>query len=123
MFTEGETPVSIATDAINITDEGQLQSATISLTNAQTNDLLIVPASLPTGITVDPTSTSTNIILVGAATADDYETAIKAVTFSNSSSTPDIATVREIEITVTDQGENLTSNVATTLLLLLMLPT
>ena len=114
VFTEGETPVSIATDAINITDEGQLQSATISLTNAQTNDLLIVPASLPTGITVDPTSTSTNIILVGAATADDYETAIKAVTFSNSSSTPDIATVREIEITVTDQGENLTSNVATT---------
>ena len=121
VFTEGREPVSIATDAIEILDEGAIQSATIALSNAQADDLLSV-SKLPEGIAVNGKSTATRIILEGVASANDYKTAIKAVAFSNTSTAPESTVLREIRIAVTDADENLSSDFATTFVTVVDVP-
>ncbi len=122
-FTEGQAPVTVAASDMTITDDGQLTGATITLTNAQADDLLNAPtgAGLPTGITVDPASTAINIILTGTASAADYETAIKAITFENTSAFPNDTVVRNVSVQVTDD-EALTSNIANSLLNVIDVP-
>ena len=111
-FFEGDSPICVAADTLSITDDGSIASATITLANPQADDQLNIPASLPSGITVDPASTATNIILVGNATPDDYETAIKAITFENTSDAPNTSVVRTINVQVLD-NDGATSNLAT----------
>ena len=103
IFTEGEDPVAIAADNIQIADDlDSIGSATIEITNAQADDLIAVTGSLPTGITAAINS-PTSITLTGIATSEAYEQAILAITFENTSATPDDTVTREIEITVTDE--------------------
>ncbi len=112
IYTENGNQVTIASDRIRVFDDGQIASVTISLTNAQVDDVLHVPANLPNGITVDGTSTTTNIILNGLASPEDYEAAINAFTFENVSENAVANVTRLIEIQATDDG-GLTTNIAT----------
>ncbi|TXT20760.1 MAG: hypothetical protein FD138_4158 [Planctomycetota bacterium] len=93
------------------TDSTNLNRATITLTNPQTSDLLAVSGSLPAGISLDPSSTSTLIVLTGSSSLANYETAIEQIRFSNSSQTPN-TTARTITVSVRDTS-NATSNTAT----------
>ena len=109
----GGVPVVDLDVGIADSDSTTLQSATIRLTNPQVGDLLSVGA-LPAGIltwTYDPIHGVLN--LSGTASLADYQAALRAVTFSNSTDSPD-ATTRVISITVHD-GAGL-SNVATALI-------
>ncbi|MBK7017605.1 MAG: tandem-95 repeat protein [Sulfuritalea sp.] len=99
-YNEGATAVAIADTDISITDvdSSSLTGATITLTNAQANDVLSW-GTLPGGITA---SLVGNVVtLSGTATLAQYQTAIRAVSFSNTSTSPD-TTPRTITVTVTD---------------------
>ena len=120
IFTEGDAPVTITADTIQINDDsGVIAGATLTITNAMAEDLIAATGMLPAGIMVDPASTATTLILTGDASADDYELAIQAITFENTSSQPD-ETDRTIEIVVTDGAQN--SNAATATIKVIDLP-
>ncbi|MEP3628915.1 MAG: DUF4347 domain-containing protein, partial [Hyphomicrobiales bacterium] len=122
IFTEGEAPVAIASDAIQISDDiDSIDSATIVLTNPQPNDLIAVTGTLPAGI-IATVNSDNSITLSGNATPDDYEQAILAITFENTSTNPDDVTIREIEITVTD-NEAQTSNTGISSIRVIEIPT
>ncbi|MEL6374520.1 MAG: DUF4347 domain-containing protein, partial [Pseudomonadota bacterium] len=121
IFTEGEAPVAISSDRIRVTDDGQIASATITLTNPEAADQINVPGSLPTAITVQ-SSSANQIVLTGLASPDDYETAINAITFENTSFEPNDTAVREIDVTVTDDS-GLTSNIGTAFMQVIDVPT
>ena len=112
-FTENGAAVGIASadSLISDVDSANMVLATITLTNAQTGDLLSAGA-LPGGITVHASSTATNIILTGSATKAAYQMAIEAITFSNSSDTPNV-TPRVINVTVNDGTTNSNTAVST----------
>jgi VCBS repeat-containing protein len=81
------TKVSIADTDATITDTqgtGTLSGATITLNSATAGDALAYGA-LPTGITATTVSSGGNIVvtLSGTASYADYQTAIKAVSYSN----------------------------------------
>jgi len=81
-FIENGTAVSIADTDITITDvdDTNIESATITLTNAKAGDVLTAN-TLPSGIVA---SLSGNVMtLTGSATLAQYQEAIKAITFSN----------------------------------------
>ena len=104
-FTENGSPVAIgdtdtvATDA----DDDDLQSATIVLTNAMTDDVLALPV-LPAGM-VGVIDTGTpgqiTITLTGTATKAEYADAIRNITFENTGEDPD-TTDRNISVIVND---------------------
>ncbi|MEG1157113.1 MAG: VCBS domain-containing protein, partial [Acinetobacter sp.] len=115
-YTLGGAAVAIADLDVKITDadvttQPHIKSATITLDNAQTGDILTV-GSLPVGIT---SSVSGNVITltstdtVNGSTLADYETAIKAITFSTTTANETIE--RNIKVKVTDIG-NADSNEA-----------
>ena len=118
-YTEGAAPAAISDTDVKITDADagdDIRSATITITNAVTGDVLTAGA-LPAGITVDPSSTNTVLKLVGVAgtTAAAFETAIEGVTFSNSGDDPtahNSNTDRSITVVVNDGTAD--SNIATT---------
>ncbi|PPC80997.1 MAG: hypothetical protein CTY35_08035, partial [Methylotenera sp.] len=108
-FFENGTPVSIADADISITDVDNvnLQSATITLTNAQSGDVLAA-GSLPAGISA---SVVGNVVtLTGSASLSAYQNAIRAITFSSTSENPN-TTPRNITVVVNDGNAN--SNVVT----------
>ena len=101
-------------DTTIISDAAQMQSATITLTNPQTGDQLLVlggSGALPAGISVDGASTATNLILTGLASAAAYETAIGLVRFATGADGNPDTTPRVINVTVTDDS-TATSNTA-----------
>ncbi len=117
-FTERGSAVAIADTDATVTDidGSNIESATIVLTNAFTDDDLIIDeTALPTGISLDNKDTSVpgqiTITLTGTASLSDYQTALQQITFNNSSNALD-TTDRIIEVTVND-GEA-TSPTATT---------
>ena len=99
-FVEDGAPVAIADVDLQITDPDAdpLTGATVSLSNAQPGDVLAV-GTLPAGIVA--TVVGPVVTFTGTASAADYEAAIRAVTFGNTSQDPD-ATPRRIEVTVSD---------------------
>ena len=106
----GTGAVSIADTDRTITDvdSSNIVSATITLTNAQAGDVLAAGA-LPFGIAA---SISGNVVtLTGSATLANYQTALSAITFNNTSETPN-TTPRNITVVVSDGSNN--SNIATT---------
>ena len=114
VFSQGGGAIAIAKATTAVTDDlDTITTATITLTNAQTGDSLDT-SNLPggTGITVDPASTATNIILTGAGTAEEYAAAIAAIEFNNTELNPNRSD-RTITVSVVDDGTN-TSNTATT---------
>ncbi|RKZ48833.1 MAG: hypothetical protein DRQ58_03530, partial [Gammaproteobacteria bacterium] len=102
-YTAGDPGIAIVDSDVSITDPDSpadtIQSASITLTNPQTGDVLIVGA-LPVGITATGSGTSV-ITLSGIKSFTDYETALKAITFSNANAIID-GSDRTIEFTVND---------------------
>ena len=115
-YTEGGAAAAISDTDVLITDADagdMVEGATITITNAVAGDMLTVVGALPGSITVDPSSTATNLILTGTGTQAQYEAAIEQITFSNSSNDPTAGGTnisRTINVTVTDG--DLPSNVA-----------
>jgi VCBS repeat-containing protein len=111
-FTENGSAVSVADGDITITDadDTHIESATIVLTNAKADDTLTI-GTLPAGISGSYDAATHTVTLTGSASLADYQTAIQAVTFSNSSDNPD-TTERTITVTVNDGDAD--SNTATT---------
>ncbi|MDA3946074.1 MAG: Ig-like domain-containing protein, partial [Helicobacteraceae bacterium] len=101
-FTEGGSAVYIGDTDITISDVDNttLESATITITDKEAGDLLIV-GTLPSGITAgayDPVTGT--ITLTGTATLADYQDAIGVIQYLNDGST--IGTSRSIEVVVND---------------------
>ena len=109
-FTENGSAVAIADSDVSITDvdSTSLTGATITLTNAQTGDVLAA-GSLPSGISA--TVSGNTVTLAGSASLASYQTAISAITFSNTAENPS-TTARTITVTVTDGTSS--SSAATT---------
>jgi hypothetical protein len=110
-FTENGSAVAIADTDVSITDvdSATLASATITLTNAQAGDVLAAGA-MPAGITA---SVSGNVVtLTGSASLAAYQTAIRAVTFANTSENPS-TTDRLINVVVNDGTSSSAAAVAT----------
>ncbi|WP_124962391.1 Ig-like domain-containing protein, partial [Sulfurisoma sediminicola] len=101
-------PVRLSDTDITVADaDGTLVGASVTLTNPKAGDVLSV-GTLPAGITA--VVAGNTVSLSGTATPADYQAAIHAIMFSNSTSTPD-TTPRTIDIAVNDGA--VTSNVAT----------
>ena len=114
-FTEnlGGVPIADLDALITDANNANMASATVALANAQTGDQLVVNlAGLPAGISVSPSSTATNVILTGSATTAAYQSAIRQVSFNNSSEAPN-ATGRVINVTVNDGLANSSPAVTT----------
>ena len=106
-FTEGDGAVGIADNDIGIFHSGNtLQGATITLTNAQSGDQLLV-GSLSGGISSSTNSGGGQIVLTlsGNASVANYESAIAGITFNNVQSGID-GTTRIVTVTVNDGGGN-----------------
>ena len=122
-FTEGGAAVAIANtnSLVTDTDDANMASATVVLTNTQVGDQLLVGgtpvANGSTGTingisyTVTEAAGQTSIALSGSATKAVYADTIEAISFRNTSDTPS-TTPRTINVTVSD-GE-VTSNTAVT---------
>ena len=120
-FTEGGSAVYIADTDISITDvDGtNLVGATITINSAESGDLLTI-GSIPAGITASGYDSVTGTItLSGTASLADYQSAIRAIQFSNDGST--VNANRSIDVVVTDGSSN--SNIATTDVTINTLPT
>ena len=99
-----------ATLALTDADSANLTSLTVTLTNAQTGDLLSV-SSLPAGITSSGYNATTGTLtLSGSATLASYRTALQNMRFSNSTDTPSTVD-RLVQVTASDGSLN--SNTAT----------
>ena len=84
-YVQNAAAVAIASANVAITDADStnLLSATITLTNVQTGDLLSLIGALPAGIATSTYNAGTgSVTLTGAATLADYQTAIEAIGFS-----------------------------------------
>ena len=120
-FTEGGGGVAIADSdlAISDVDSTSIQSATITITDVETDDLLIV-GSLPAGITAGAYNAATGTItMTGTATLADYQQAIRAIQFDNVGDS--VGASRTINVTVND-GEN-DSNTAVSTVSIVTVPT
>ena len=94
-------------------DTTSIQSATLTLTNAQSSDVLAI-GTLPGGITGTINTSTPGVITVtftGASSAANYQSALSAVTFVNASAVPN-TTLRNITVKVFDGTTN--SNTAVT---------
>ncbi|MEJ0074360.1 MAG: Ig-like domain-containing protein [Alphaproteobacteria bacterium] len=110
-FTEGGPPVALADTDVSIfdSDSPNLASATITLTNPQTDDILTFQGTPPAGIAVSGSGTSV-VTLTGAASSASYEAALQQIKFSNSNIDPSNIT-RIVEVVVNDGTSD--SNTAT----------
>ncbi|MDH3221597.1 MAG: Ig-like domain-containing protein [Gammaproteobacteria bacterium] len=120
-FTEGTSPVYIADNDISISDvdNSSIVSATITINSVESGDLLTV-GTIPTGITAGAYDSATGTLtLSGSASWSDYQSAIRAIQFSNDGST--VNSSRSIDVVVTDGMNN--SNTATTDVTIVNLPT
>jgi hypothetical protein len=111
-FTEGAGAVNIISTTSQIVDmnSATLQSATITLSNPQTGDVLAAASAL--GITATVNGAGDTVTLTGTASLADYQTVIESITFDNSTNYPN-SVARTITIVVEDDT-GLTSNTATT---------
>ncbi|MGB3402776.1 MAG: Ig-like domain-containing protein [Microcoleaceae cyanobacterium] len=126
-FTEGDGGVTITspndgdedTDTrIRDYDQGIVSSGTVTLTNPQAGDELVVDtAALPSTITANVSTNGSGEIVVTLTTASgtteaDFEQALEAITFNNTSDNPD-TTPRNIDVVLTDPN-GFSGNIATT---------
>ena len=106
LFVEGSFPSGLGTDIVVSDGNGDdIVRAVVTITDAVAGDTLVYNLPLPAGITVDPASTATTLILVGAASASAYSTALGQVGFTSSSDNPTLGgadTARTITVTVND---------------------
>jgi uncharacterized repeat protein (TIGR01451 family) len=103
--------VAIAANDDKITDDGTtISSATITITNKQTGDLLTA-GSLPSGIVASAYNSATGVLtLSGVATLANYQAAIRGIKFSTTGAlTP---SPRLISVVVNDGVDNSNTTVA-----------
>ena len=88
-FTDGGPAVAIVDTDVSVidTDSPILASATVTLTNPQALDRLTFTGPAPGSIIVAGSGTSA-ITLTGAASAADYQTALRQITFDNTGTNP-----------------------------------
>jgi uncharacterized repeat protein (TIGR01451 family) len=115
-FTEAGPAIAIADTDRTITnyDATSIASATIRLTNAKAFDVMTIN-TLPGGITGSVNTSVAGVItvtLTGSSTAANYQTAISAIRFNNTSNVPDI-TARNVTVVVNDGATNSNTAVAT----------
>jgi large repetitive protein len=111
-FVENGAAVSISDSDVSVTNPvGTVQSGTVTLTNAQTGDVLAI-GTLPAGITGTLDTSVAGRITVnftGAASAASYQAAFAAVTFRNTGERP--ATV-DRNVTASFSNGTFSSNLA-----------
>ncbi|MBK9079056.1 MAG: tandem-95 repeat protein [Hyphomicrobium sp.] len=117
-YQENGTPVSIADTDSSIFDgdSANMTSATITLTNAQTGDRLLVNGSAASSGTIGGitwTRTNTTVTFSGTATKAEYANAIEMIQFENSSETP--STTPRIIHTVVSDGTSSSNTAVTTI--------
>ncbi len=102
-FTEGDSPVQTTSD-INVSDndDADLEGATVAFTNNYFLGEDIFNYSDGNGITGNFNSTTGVLTLTGTASQVNYETALRSVTYENTSSDPVTALDRTIEFRVFD---------------------
>ena len=114
----GTGPVAVAPGAVlGDTEQTTLQSLTVALTNLQAGDVLALPTQVATstGLRAGYDASSGVLKIVGQATLADYQTALRAVTFTNTSDDPD-TTTRNLTVTAHDgQSENALSSLSLSL--------
>ena len=118
---DSDVPVAIADADISIFDinDTTLEGASIVLTNASAGDQLNVNNGLMAalGITANVDTSvpgEIRITLSGTALIENYESAIKSITYSNNLPTFDQSYVRTVEVNATD-GTNTTGTAVTTI--------
>ena len=103
-FTDGGPAVAIVDTDVLITDsdDTELTSATVTLTNPDTDDVLLFNGTPPPGITASLYDPLTGILtLTGTASLAAYQTALRQITFNNTGTTPSTDT-RIIDVVVND---------------------
>ncbi|HSH32122.1 MAG TPA: Ig-like domain-containing protein, partial [Actinomycetota bacterium] len=103
-FTDGGPAVAIVdTDVlITDTDDIELTSATVTLTNPDTNDVLLFNGAPPAGIAASLYDPVTGILtLTGTASLAAYQAALQQITFANTGTNPSTET-RIIDVVVND---------------------
>ena len=103
-FTDGGPAVAIVdTDVLIIdSDDTELTSATVTLTNPDTDDVLTFNGTPPAGITAFLYDPLTGILtLTGTASLAAYQTALQQITFNNTGTNPSTET-RIIDVVVND---------------------
>ena len=117
-FTEGGGAVRIADTNATLADVDtgdNIESLTITLTNAQANDGLAIAGgtgALPVGIAQDGASTATMLVLTGASAPANYATALRLIQFENTSDNPS-AVARTITVVANDGDGNSTTTTST----------
>ena len=117
-YVEGGPGVAIADADADIIDSNSVNmaSATVTLTNAQAGDQLLVNGSAGASGTLTGgigwTRTGNTITLSGSSSIADYEAAIKAITFNNTTDTPSTVD-RLVNVTVNDGASNSNTAVST----------
>ncbi|HEY9378307.1 MAG TPA: hypothetical protein VIQ02_14580, partial [Jiangellaceae bacterium] len=101
-FADGGPAVAIVDTDVSVIDNDSptLASATVTLTNPDTDDVLEFNGPAPGSIIVSGSGTSA-ITLTGAASAADYQTALLQITFDNTGTNPSTET-RIIDVVVND---------------------
>lgn len=105
-WTEGNGPIAVVDNDIVINDasDTNMESATVTLTNPQTGDQLSAldtDLAWPAGITINPASTTSQILLQGTASLDDYEAALQLIQFDSTNDASSSAN-RQVTVTVND---------------------
>ena len=105
-FVEGGAPLSVVGTGnvvLSDADDSWLSGATLSISSGYLagEDSLAV-ATLPTGISALFSSLSGSLTLLGRATLADYQTAISAITYANSSDAPSTI-ARTMSLVVADE--------------------
>ena len=103
-FTDGGPAVAIVDTDVLITDSDntKLTSATVTLTNHDTDDVLAFNGAPPAGITASAYDPVTGILtLTGTASLAAYQTALQQIRFNNTSTNPSTET-RIIDVVVND---------------------
>ena len=115
---DGTGPIPIADSDVTIVAPHNVVSASITLSNpidGVAEDLTVIASGLPPGITVDPASTTTAVILSSAGSpAADFQTAIRQVVYENRSDSPD-TTDRIVLVTLEDIALGASNSAATTI--------
>ncbi|MEI7748884.1 MAG: SwmB domain-containing protein, partial [Chlorobiaceae bacterium] len=105
-FSKGDNPIQVFDVAtlptITDVDDTYLESASVTITNHQTGDVLSALGTLPTGITAGTYDAVTGLLkLTGHALIADYQDALSLVRFANTTGTA-IDTDRTITLTAND---------------------
>jgi hypothetical protein len=102
-YVSGEAAIPLhATTSLVDTDNTKLRELLVELQNPQTGDKLSVEGALLGGITIDPSSTDTKLLLTGVANLAHYQAAVEAIRFANADPSGS-KTTRIVNITPTDE--------------------